>query len=156
MTQKTIDRGADDLDAQVEALLDDISRADDERLADLQEGDDTRIPADEWIDDLLADEHGQQRSSLGSTFVAGDVARWMLTQMADGSPLHQLFAAQYVVRHFGRQFVYTNRNRNLALTTEVLREFLSLSQDTVVWTRRTRCWRLRRHDDPKNRRMIDE
>ena len=80
-----------------------------------------------------------------------DVAAWMLSQVEKHNQLYQNNAARHIKRYFGERFVYKNKNANLAIQTEVLKEFLQISIKTVVWHRRERFWRIRQPDDASGR-----
>lgn len=56
---------------------------------------------------------------------------------------------------FGQEFVYDNRNGNLAIGKAVLREFRLLTEKDVVWERGTRLWRKRETYDARGRRQAE-
>src|ERR1051326_8987550 len=85
-----------------------------------------------------------------------NVADWMLEQVKSRGMLEQKHAAWTIRRQFGKRFIYTNKNGNLAIATDVLQEFLRISFAAVVWNRRERLWRLRTPDDPINKRRVDD
>ena len=62
----------------------------------------------------------------------------------------------YKIRsQFGKDFVYTNRNGNWAISPAVLKEFRKLTEGQVVWSRGDRCWRKRRPTDRTINRLIN-
>jgi len=84
-----------------------------------------------------------------------DVANWMVEDLREHEILYHNKAVHYIRRYFGERFTYTNRLGNPAISEEVLKEFLLLTQETVVWSRKHRLWRYRKPGDPPNSRMID-
>ncbi len=84
-----------------------------------------------------------------------DVAKWMLEQVENKRELFQMDAASDIQRTFGDEFVYTNDNGNLAISKAVLREFRKISENTVVWERFYKLWRLRDSRDTPDRRQVD-
>lgn len=90
-----------------------------------------------------------------STIKASDVAQWMLNQINKERELYQNEVVYLIEDKFGSQFVYENRNGNLAINCEVLKEFWKLTDKTVVWSRIEFCWRIRNADDPKVGRLAE-
>lgn len=90
-----------------------------------------------------------------STIKASDVAQWMLNQINKKRELYQNEVVYLIEDKFGSQFVYENRNGNLAINREVLKEFRKLTEKTVVWSRIEFCWRIRSADDPKVGRLAE-
>jgi hypothetical protein len=80
-----------------------------------------------------------------------EVVAWMKSEVDIRGVLYQNWAALMLNRLFGEQFIYRNRNKNLAISQEILIEFLRLTKDYVVWNKRKRFWRIRREDDPETR-----
>jgi hypothetical protein len=80
-----------------------------------------------------------------------DIAMWMKSEIDLRNVLYQEWAANRIRHFFGQKFVYRNKNKNLAISREVLAEFLRLTNDYVVWNKSKRFWRIRRSDDPKAR-----
>lgn len=74
----------------------------------------------------------------------------MVSHFEDGR--HFLYQEQIVYKiknEFGTEFVYKNRNGNLAIAPEVLSAFRLLTKETHVWDRGSRAWRPRsEHDRP--------
>jgi len=83
-----------------------------------------------------------------------EVAQWMHEQLRERGTLFQSTVAFGIQRRFGSEHVYINKNRNLAVSRDVLAEFRVLTPD-VVWERRKRVWRIRRETDPADRRQVD-
>lgn len=75
----------------------------------------------------------------------------MAQQVEDRPRLHQTTAAREIQAEFGDEFVYRNKNGNLAIAEEVLDEFNTLTLETVVWSTGSRYWRMRKEDDPPGR-----
>ncbi len=84
-----------------------------------------------------------------------DVAIMMLTFIKDRTRLDQEVAVRLIREQFGEDFLYRNANGNFAIDKGVLKEFRKLTEDTVVWDRGYREWRLRRDHDPKGTRQVD-
>jgi len=82
-----------------------------------------------------------------------DVAKWMVAELQKKKELYQQDAAAEIKRMFGPDFVYENRNGNLAIRKDVLEAFRRLTEKTVVWHRVYRIWRHRRDDDPPGRQV---
>ncbi len=77
-----------------------------------------------------------------------DVAEWMARQVEQGA-LYQDTVVWSIRREFGEQFVHEDANGNLAVARPVLRAFRKLTEQTIVWDRGDRAWRLREpHDQP--------
>lgn len=62
-----------------------------------------------------------------------DVARWMLQEVQSHGILDQQRAAYSIRRLFGEKHTHPNKNNNLAISREVLKVFLMLTRDTIVW-----------------------
>lgn len=78
-----------------------------------------------------------------------DVAQWMLDEINNGNCLYQDQAVYTILDKFGDDFVYHNENGNLAIEKKVLSAFRKLTDDSVVWCRGDKMWRLREeHDEP--------
>jgi len=90
-----------------------------------------------------------------TTNKAFDVAYWMLEQITKKRELYQNEVVYLIEDKFGSQFVYENRNGNLAINREVLKEFRKLTEKTVIWSRIEFCWRIRNADDPKASRLVE-
>jgi hypothetical protein len=83
---------------------------------------------------------------------ASEVAQWMLEQLAQ-SELYQYDAVAEIAQRFGEEFVYQNDNGNLGIDRKVLSAFRRLSENTVVWVRSDRYWRLRDENDEPGRQQ---
>lgn len=80
---------------------------------------------------------------------ADDVARWMLSEVINNEILYQESATFDIEKLFGHAFLYENEAGNVAINKDVLKAFKKLSEDTVVWERGEKAWRLREeHDAP--------
>jgi hypothetical protein len=84
---------------------------------------------------------------------AQDVAQWMLDQVTEHGRLHQSKAAYAIRDQFGSQHTYKNRSGNWAIDDYVLKAFLRLSGNTVVWEQGELAWRPRREGDKPGRRQ---
>lgn len=134
---------------ELQKLLEDMSSADSELNMAWLEVD---------LSELLEDSGNIEPEPIpepDSNLTARDVAAWMLNQLQTDGRLYQQRAAWHIRRHFGGRFIYINKNNNLAISRDVLKEFLLISLKTVVWNRRDRFWRTRHSSDPRNRRMVD-
>ncbi|MBB5675332.1 DUF6953 family protein [Xanthomonas arboricola] len=83
-----------------------------------------------------------------------EVAAWMLEQYERHKRLMQSSAALGILKNFGEEYVYKNKQRNLGINKGVLEEFRKLTPDDVVWSRSSQTWRQRRESDPPNKRMV--
>jgi len=134
---------------ELQKLLEDVSSADSELNVTWPETD---------FSALLKDTENIEPGPIpepNPSLTAKDVADWMSNQVQTNGRLYQRKAVWHIRRYFGERFIYINRNNNLAVSKDVLREFLLISLQTVVWNRRERFWRTRRSSDPRNRRMVD-
>ena len=95
------------------------------------------------------------KKKSNSIIKAPEVAKWMLDQISKKRELYQNEVVYQIEEKFGSQFVYENRNGNLAINPEVLKEFRKLTEKTVVWSRIEFCWRIRSADDPKAGRLAE-
>jgi len=95
------------------------------------------------------------KKKSNSIIKAPEVAKWMLDQISKKRELYQNEVVYQIEEKFGSQFVYENRNGNLAINPEVLKEFRKLTEKTVVWSRIEFCWRIRSADDPKVGRLAE-
>lgn len=84
-----------------------------------------------------------------------DVAEWMIQELQQQECLYQDVVVYDIESKFGNDFVYINDNGNLAIDKQVLKEFRSLTEDTVVWERGARYWRKREDYDKKGQRQAD-
>ena len=90
-----------------------------------------------------------------TSVTAGDVARWMVNQVAEHGLLDQAAAAERIGRTFGPAFAFMNGNGTWAIAPAVLAAFRKQTADTVVWERSSQFWRHRVHGDPPGRRQVD-
>jgi len=78
-----------------------------------------------------------------------DVAQWMFDEINKGNYLYQEETVYTISEVFGDDFVCENDNGNLAIKKTVLDAFRKLTDESVVWSRGERMWRLREeHDEP--------
>ena len=82
-----------------------------------------------------------------------DIAQWMLDTTDKFGELYQRDAVSYIALEFGEEFTYVNRNGNLAIHSDVLKEFKKLSKNEIVWSRKGRFWRIRQPDDEPGRQQ---
>ncbi len=82
-----------------------------------------------------------------------DAATWMASKLREDGVLYQSEAAYGLKRDFGDDFVYVNRNGNLAVNSEVLQAFRTITGEAVVWDRKERAWRFRQGYDPETGRL---
>lgn len=94
-----------------------------------------------------ASPNAEQLNSSEQNVGSEAVAQWMVEEIESGKVLQQSRAARHIKNNFGEAFTYKNKNRNLAITKEVLDAFKALSRDFVVWSKRDRSWRKRRATD---------
>jgi hypothetical protein len=84
---------------------------------------------------------------MTAAVTAQDVAKWMVEDMAiQQGFLYQGTAVFDIERLFGPQFVYFNKQGNLAIHNDVLKAFNKLTPD-CVWERGNRLWRKRQEGD---------
>ena len=81
------------------------------------------------------------------------IARKMLTAFNRYGRLKQKVIAHSILKIFGKDWVYVNKNHNLAIVKDVLDEFEKLTPH-AVWSRSRQEWRRRRPTDPLNKRMV--
>jgi hypothetical protein len=84
-----------------------------------------------------------------------EVAEWMLTELRRTKYLYQDTVVYDIANKFGNEFTYINENGNLAIDKQVLRAFRKLTENSVVWERGERLWRMREDYDPQGRRQVD-
>jgi hypothetical protein len=69
-----------------------------------------------------------------------EVAEWMVTQIEERGSVSQKTMVAQIKNQQGEEFVYTNENRNPAISKGVLKEFGKLKEGKVRWDTRRRCW----------------
>lgn len=89
------------------------------------------------------------------TPTADSVAQWMAERVLKEGILSQQQAAYEIIGQFGEEFTYLNEKGNLAIRRDVLRQFRSMTEDSVVWNRGQRMWRTREAYDDPGRRTTD-
>lgn len=84
---------------------------------------------------------------------AKDVAVWMEQQVQEKT-LYQSSAYSQIINLFGKRFTYSNKGVP-SISPEVLKEFLKLTKETVVYINRGRnkYWRKRKGTDKPGRRQ---
>jgi hypothetical protein len=90
-----------------------------------------------------------------SDISASDVASFMLERLVEDNCLYQYVVVCEIQDRFGNEFVYTNDNGNLAIDKKVLVAFRKLTEETVVWSRRERCWTFKGDYDVSASRVAD-
>lgn len=70
-----------------------------------------------------------------------DVAAWMTSQLENQFWLYHETVVGKIKNQFGNEFVYQNRNGNLAIDRKVLTEFRKLTDGKIVWERSEKAWR---------------
>ena len=91
----------------------------------------------------------------GDMATSADVARWMLEEVRGRGLLEQERAAHEITRRFGDGFTYVNDNGNLSIEQRVLKAFIKLSGEDVIWARLSHHWRQRREDDEPGRAQYE-
>jgi hypothetical protein len=84
-----------------------------------------------------------------------DVAEWMVDELKREKFLNQEHLVFDIQSKFGNEFTYTKDNGNLAIDKRVLREFRKLTEDSVVWDRSERLWRMREKYDTPGKRQTE-
>lgn len=75
---------------------------------------------------------------------AKNVAAWMVELMGNSHWLYQEVVVRKIRERWGDEYVYNNRNGNLAISKPVLKEFRKLTENSLVWERGERAWRPRK------------
>jgi hypothetical protein len=75
----------------------------------------------------------------------------MCEQIDEHGVLYQYEAAAEITARFGDQCTYQNDNGNLAISREVLKQFRTATDKTVVWDAAERMWRRREKYDSAGR-----
>ena len=87
---------------------------------------------------------------MAGQYSADDVAVFMGLELKRLGELHQEEIAWTIQQRFGKEFVYQNKNLNLAIAKPVLDAFRERTPD-VVWEKGGRYWRYRQPWDSKKR-----
>jgi hypothetical protein len=82
-----------------------------------------------------------------------EIADWMLIEVQRDGVIHQDAVASEIERMFGEEFTPINENGNLSIRKDVLAAFRKISEDSVVWERGERFWRIRAPYDEPGRRQ---
>ena len=88
-----------------------------------------------------------------SNTTAQDVAEFMLNKVITEHELYQADVVDDIEQNFGQQFVYENDNGNMSIDKKVLATFKKISEETVVWEKSSKSWRLREQDDDPGRQQ---
>lgn len=139
-------------DEDVRKILEDISSSDSELNFDFSEIDLSALIQD----DEVSGNEPELIPEADPNITAKGVAAWMLNQVNLKKRLYQRDAVWNIKKYFGERFIYLNKNRNPAISQDVLKEFLSISLKTVVWNKRERYWRPRQSSDHISRRTVDD
>lgn len=78
-----------------------------------------------------------------------EVAEFMLASQGDKKWLDQEVVVIKIRKECGEEHTYLNENGNWAISKKVLGE------DTHIWERGDRAWRLRTERDPPGKRQAD-
>lgn len=84
-----------------------------------------------------------------------DIAIWMMNEIKETGFLYQESAVYDIIEKFGEEFSYINENGNNAIDKKILYEFRKLTEDSVVWERREKLWRIREDHDTIGKRQVD-
>lgn len=76
-----------------------------------------------------------------------EIAQWMIDQFKERRTITQESMVRLIIRTFGREWSYKNKNGNLAIHKDVLAEFRKLNDGSIVWDRAYRHWQVKK---PKN------
>jgi hypothetical protein len=82
------------------------------------------------------------------------IASWMLAELKRDGVLPQEAVVGEIEHKFGEQFVELNANGNASIRRDVLAAFRELSNETVVWERGERLWRMRETWDDPGRQQV--
>jgi hypothetical protein len=75
----------------------------------------------------------------------------MLAEIEDHGCIYQDDVVDFLVREKADLFLRENADGNLAIGQEVLRAFMAITKETVVWVKPDRYWRLRVPEDEPGR-----
>lgn len=78
---------------------------------------------------------------------AEEMAVWMLARVEGERCLYQVDAVDHLLRVGADELLRINAAGNEVLDSKVLDAFRRLTENTVVWVRRERYWRLRVDED---------
>lgn len=78
----------------------------------------------------------------------------MLDELRRTNTLYQEDVVFAIEEKFGEPFFYLNDAGNPAIAKSVLSAFRKLTEDTVVWERGERAWRMREPHDEKGRQQL--
>lgn len=82
-----------------------------------------------------------------------EVAKWLLEKIERENYVYQEDVVYKIQENFGKEFVYSNENGNLAISKGVLKQFRKISEHSVVWVKGERCWRKREGYDSLGRQV---
>jgi hypothetical protein len=83
-----------------------------------------------------------------------EIATWMKSQIPENAMLRQAMVAWQIKCDFGQEFTYLNKQGNLAIRADILKEFRRITEGTIVWSRSQQAWRNRREGDPEGRLVL--
>ena len=69
-----------------------------------------------------------------------EIAEWMLNEVKSAGILHQTAAIEYIVSHYGAEFIYVNENGNKSIAKEVKKAFKKLHNGKAAWERDGFFW----------------
>ena len=78
----------------------------------------------------------------------------MYEEYRKGERLVQSHAAEQIIKRFGKEFVYRNKNGNWAIRKPILGEFRKSYGNDAVWSRGGQLWRKRVPSDPPGTRLV--
>lgn len=84
---------------------------------------------------------------------ADAAAQWMLDEVQRTGWLYQEHAVSEIERQFGRNLIYERDLGAQCISRDVLKKFRLISDQTVIWSRGEKCWRLRHDWDQPGRRQ---
>jgi hypothetical protein len=87
-----------------------------------------------------------------------EVASWMKTELEKHGLLYQDETVVQIQNRYEedwKEFVYENNNGNWAISRKVLSVFRELTEDSAVWDRGQRMWRVREHYDIPGKRQTE-
>jgi len=82
------------------------------------------------------------------------VAKFMLQYLTENKYMYHEDIAWEIKQKFGESFCYQNKNGNMSISKNVLKEFRDLTPN-VVWERDNRCWRFKENYETTKKRQIE-
>lgn len=71
---------------------------------------------------------------------AQEIAEWMMNELKAAGILHQCDAVDYIKKHYGEAYIYTNDNGNESISKEVKKIFRKLHRGRAAWERDGFFW----------------